>query len=289
MNQNDDDWTFYNKENNRKELKIFKSFDKENRTIHFRETNTFFDLVWSSYLVYKSETIANRLYISSNSKKSFITVGESNKTIPLNTPSYSYRLDSMDSIESCVKKLNEGDVKETLHRENQEKWNSINSKNYTFELTKSCFCPQEEVKEIMVENGNLVSAKFIPSNTKIDLSKRGDIYSLDGFFGLIQDAFDSKASKVTVTYDETKGYPTDIYIDQNEMIADEEISYHVKNFKVLDALEPTICTLEYTPICAKVVVECITTPCESIEQTFSNSCHLNANKRATFLHMGECE
>ena len=272
-----DTWKFYNKDGNSERIIFFKNFDLENRRINLRGG---LPLSWISYLIYKSENVTNRFYISANVRDSIFDSNRINKNFTLN---------SFDTLENCIKELNKNEIKEDDYIVNKNKWDNFNINNYTFELTKSCFCPQEEVKEVTIEKGNIVSAKFIPSNTKIDLSKRGDIYSINGFFELIQDAFDSKASKVTVTYDETKGYPTNIYIDQNEMITDEEISYRVKNFKVLDEPQPTICTLEYTPICAKVVVECIMAPCEAIEQTFSNNCHLNANKRATFLHMGECE
>ncbi|MFA7298526.1 MAG: DUF333 domain-containing protein [Candidatus Absconditabacterales bacterium] len=52
--------------------------------------------------------------------------------------------------------------------------------------------------------------------------------------------------------------------------------------------EPTVCTMEYAPVCASVAIQCITTPCDPIEQTFSNRCVMNQNKLATFLHDGEC-
>jgi len=49
------------------------------------------------------------------------------------------------------------------------------------------------------------------------------------------------------------------------------------------------CTKEYLPICAEVAIECITTPCEPIKQTFSNACVLSNNKKATFLYKGACK
>jgi hypothetical protein len=52
--------------------------------------------------------------------------------------------------------------------------------------------------------------------------------------------------------------------------------------------EPTACTMDYTPVCATVAVQCIKAPCPPIEQTFGNKCTMKANKLATFLHDGEC-
>ena len=51
----------------------------------------------------------------------------------------------------------------------------------------------------------------------------------------------------------------------------------------------TACTLDYTPVCAKVQVECIKAPCYPIQQTFGNRCQMNANPLATFLYTGECQ
>lgn len=51
----------------------------------------------------------------------------------------------------------------------------------------------------------------------------------------------------------------------------------------------SFCTKIYLPVCAKVEVACITTPCKPVEQTFSNKCMMENNERATFLHDGKCK
>jgi len=53
--------------------------------------------------------------------------------------------------------------------------------------------------------------------------------------------------------------------------------------------EPTMCTLEYMPVCAAVQVQCIKAPCPPINETFGNACSMRANKNATFLYTGECK
>jgi len=63
----------------------------------------------------------------------------------------------------------------------------------------------------------------------------------------------------------------------------------VANTSVID--EPTdvgVCAAIYAPVCASVVVQCVTTPCDPVEQTFSNKCEMNKNSAATFLKDGEC-
>ncbi len=53
--------------------------------------------------------------------------------------------------------------------------------------------------------------------------------------------------------------------------------------------EPTMCTMEYMPVCASVQVQCIKAPCNPIHQTFGNACSMRSNTSATFLYTGECK
>ena len=48
------------------------------------------------------------------------------------------------------------------------------------------------------------------------------------------------------------------------------------------------CIEIYQPVCAKVRVDCITTPCDPIKQEFSNSCFACINSRTLSYTEGEC-
>lgn len=48
-----------------------------------------------------------------------------------------------------------------------------------------------------------------------------------------------------------------------------------------------VCTQEYMPVCGKRAVQCITAPCEMVEQTFSNRCMAEA-EGATEIVDGAC-
>lgn len=50
----------------------------------------------------------------------------------------------------------------------------------------------------------------------------------------------------------------------------------------------SVCTMEYAPVCGSVEVQCITTPCNSVRETFSNTCMANA-KKATNITQGACD
>ena len=68
-----------------------------------------------------------------------------------------------------------------------------------------------------------------------------------------------------------------------------EIGATVIGIQTFAADEPTMCTMEYMPVCASVQVQCIKAPCPAINQTFGNACSMRANKNATFLYTGECK
>ena len=51
---------------------------------------------------------------------------------------------------------------------------------------------------------------------------------------------------------------------------------------------PKACTREYQPVCGTVQVQCITTPCDPMEQTFPNRCTAEASK-AVNIEEGACK
>ncbi len=48
------------------------------------------------------------------------------------------------------------------------------------------------------------------------------------------------------------------------------------------------CTFDYNPVCGYVQVECITTPCNPVKETFSNVCVACMNDRVLYFINGEC-
>ena len=51
--------------------------------------------------------------------------------------------------------------------------------------------------------------------------------------------------------------------------------------------KPTVCTMEYAPVCGEVEVQCIKAPCNPVKQTFGNTCMANAAE-AKNITQGEC-
>lgn len=49
-----------------------------------------------------------------------------------------------------------------------------------------------------------------------------------------------------------------------------------------------VCTLDYSPVCATVNIQCITEPCDPVQQTFSNTCGACSNPLVESYVSGEC-
>lgn len=50
-----------------------------------------------------------------------------------------------------------------------------------------------------------------------------------------------------------------------------------------------ICTMEYAPVCGLVQVQCVTTPCDPVPETFSNGCTACGQENVISYTQGECE
>lgn len=70
--------------------------------------------------------------------------------------------------------------------------------------------------------------------------------------------------------------------DEDDPIATSEITCP-QGSKEVDA-----CIEIYAPVCASVQVECVTTPCDPIPQTFPNSCFACSEDRVDSYTEGEC-
>lgn len=50
-----------------------------------------------------------------------------------------------------------------------------------------------------------------------------------------------------------------------------------------------ICTMEYAPVCGLVQVQCVTTPCDPVPETFSNGCSACGQGNVVSYTEGTCE
>ena len=130
------------------------------------------------------------------------------------------------SLTSCVKNTLV-QTEEELSVEAQ-KLKSFGFSDYDYTLEIICFCPIEytKPKRISVRNNKVVS---ISNNTE-DVFTDTSFMTIDGFFEFIEDQRKQNPVVEKIEYDPEYGFPTYIYFDISEMIADEEIGYILTNF-----------------------------------------------------------
>jgi len=113
-----------------------------------------------------------------------------------------------------------------------KKWNDSNINSYSYTLTVSCYCIDTEPNDIKVVNNKIkkVNGKSV---TEDDLENiYWNVKSFDEIFEIIDEKLKDNPFLYTIKFDQSLGYPIDIYFDMDEMIADEEIGYYVTNFKI---------------------------------------------------------
>ena len=117
-------------------------------------------------------------------------------------------------------------------RVNRRAWKQQRIRNYSYKLSRSCFCTEEARGPVLIEVRNGQMTSITDKNGKKvnpELFQKYD--TIPKVFSVIGDAIAKKASSLTVNYNKKLGYPTQINIDYNSQIADEELYLTIEDFK----------------------------------------------------------
>ena len=122
----------------------------------------------------------------------------------------------------------------TQHR---DQWAKNMPTHYQFDVGVMCFCTELVRRPVTfeVKDGVAVSMRYadgteVPAELKEVFAKHDTI---DKVFGILQSAATRNAAEIKVTYDDALGYPTEVAIDMDRQMVDEEISYLIANVKAL--------------------------------------------------------
>jgi hypothetical protein len=120
--------------------------------------------------------------------------------------------------------LNEAD-------DNYKKWTKLGITDYEFTLRVNCFCTVETVgpHKIVVKKNAIVTVNGKPYDPNTNVS----VKTIEQLFVYIQKTIAEKPVQQTLAFDPQYYFPTNIYFDISEMIADEEIGYVITEFKRL--------------------------------------------------------
>ncbi len=110
-------------------------------------------------------------------------------------------------------------------------WNEKKIENYSFSFKRICFCPLEYVgpQQVVVQNGKVVTVNGAAYNSS---QRYGVIPTIPELLLTIKSHIDKNPVKKTLNFNSTYGYPTSVFFDFSELMADDELGYEVTNFKV---------------------------------------------------------
>jgi hypothetical protein len=105
------------------------------------------------------------------------------------------------------------------------KWKTYGARSYQMVVRRSCFCPEQYTRprKVVVRGGKIVKAA----------AEVRDFATVPRLFRIVQSAITRKVASLSVSYDAKRGFPTSIFVDTSQQIADEEQGYGVTSFKRL--------------------------------------------------------
>ncbi|MBH8551628.1 hypothetical protein I8751_04410 [Nostocaceae cyanobacterium CENA357] len=116
---------------------------------------------------------------------------------------------------------------------NRHLWNQQNISNYRYTFSNGCFCIPDARGPVIIEvrNGQTTSITSVATGLPVDGQFFQQYNTIPKLFNVIQDAINRRAYSLNVQYDARLGYPTQIDIDYNAQIADEELYLTIENFE----------------------------------------------------------
>ena len=137
---------------------------------------------------------------------------------------------------SCSKEATMTTKELALHdlAQAKAKWIKADVKQYRMDQSVSCFCyfenPEANTWSINETIGGEILINDEPNIKSYPFAK-----TVNQLFGAIEEYINREPypNVISVEYNPLIGFPQSLYVDLDEMIADEEIGWEQKNFKVL--------------------------------------------------------
>ena len=113
---------------------------------------------------------------------------------------------------------------------NRQLWNEQALSSYQYVFNWSCFCLPEYTApvNIKVERGEWTEISQVRDGVPVSEKDWKRYKTIEELFDIIDEAFLQDAKEISVEYDPDLAYPTSVFIDYDERIADEERGFNVK-------------------------------------------------------------
>ena len=110
-------------------------------------------------------------------------------------------------------------------------WNGSSIASYEYVVANSCFCGMGGVPvRIVVQNSVIQSMTIVSTGQPVPPTMAASYRTIDGLFGVIDDAIRRDAAQITATYSPTYGFPNEVFIDYSKNTADEEFGFAISGF-----------------------------------------------------------
>jgi major membrane immunogen (membrane-anchored lipoprotein) len=105
--------------------------------------------------------------------------------------------------------------------------------DYTYTLHVSCFCLGAEAGiRVTVQDGEVTDAVYADDDRGVEAGDEVDGYRRLTINDVIDAANNTLAARVDVTWPTGQDYPSKVYVDRSERIADEELGYSISDVTV---------------------------------------------------------
>ena len=120
-------------------------------------------------------------------------------------------------------------------QQNRRLWRNQNISSYRYTLRLGCNCLLEVTQPVVIEvrNGKVTSMVAANSGKPVNPEYFKNYNSIPRLFDVVHAALSKKAQRLSVTYHPTLGYPTQINIDYDQQMADEELYLTIDNLEVI--------------------------------------------------------
>jgi hypothetical protein len=112
---------------------------------------------------------------------------------------------------------------------NRQLWNERGLSDYQYVFNWSCFCLPEYTApvNIKVERGEWTEISSVGDGVPVIEKDWRRYKTIEELFDIIDEALLQDAKEIRVEYDPDLGYPSSVFIDYDERIADEERGFNV--------------------------------------------------------------
>jgi hypothetical protein len=110
-----------------------------------------------------------------------------------------------------------------------ERWRDATPADYSFTMQRVCFCMDDGEMRVRVEDGVVVSVRPVGSDIEVVGPARTWYPAMPALFDIVHDAIDRPAFSILAEYDQTFGFPSNVFIDYMQNAADEEYGFRIRD------------------------------------------------------------